>query len=78
MNFLTTNLDEDIPNCRMCGNKPRLICKTLDTKRGETVRVFLCKCDETTRTSRTRAFSSEADTGSREENASKQKAGTRF
>ena len=51
MNFLTIGLDEEIPNCRMCGKKPRLICKTLDTKKGETVRVFLCKCGETTRTS---------------------------
>ena len=49
MNFLTIGLDEEIPNCQMCGNKPRLICKTLDTKRGETVRVFLCKCGETTK-----------------------------
>lgn len=49
MNFLTIGLDEEIPNCEMCGNKPRLICKTLDTKRGETVRVFLCKCGETTK-----------------------------
>jgi hypothetical protein len=52
MNFLTIGLDEEIPDCQLCGNKPRLICKTLDTKKGETVRVFLCKCGGTTRTSR--------------------------
>jgi hypothetical protein len=52
MNFLTVSLDEEVPNCQMCGNKPRLICKTLDTKRGETVRVFLCKCGEKTKSSR--------------------------
>jgi hypothetical protein len=50
MNFLTINLGEEVPDCQMCGNKPRLICKTLDSKRGETVRVFLCKCGETTKT----------------------------
>jgi hypothetical protein len=52
MNFLTIGLDEEIPDCQRCGNKPRLICKTLDTKKGETVRIFLCKCGGTTRTSR--------------------------
>jgi hypothetical protein len=52
MNFLTIGLDEEIPNCQMCGNKPRLICKTLDTKKGETVRVFLCRCGGTTKISR--------------------------
>jgi hypothetical protein len=50
MNFLDINVDEEIPNCPRCRNKPLLICKMLDSKRDETVRVFSCRCGETTKT----------------------------
>ena len=50
MSFLTIKLDEEPPFCRRCGNKPRLIGKMLDSKNGETVRMFICRCGELTRT----------------------------
>jgi len=50
MSFLTIKLDEEPPTCRRCGKKPRLIGKMLDPRKGETVRMFICKCGELTRT----------------------------
>lgn len=52
MSFLTAELDEELPNCRSCGSKPRLICKTLDPKCGKTIRIFMCACGEVSKTAR--------------------------
>jgi hypothetical protein len=52
MSFLTADLDEELPNCRSCGNKPRLICRTLDPKSGKTIRIFMCACGEVSKTTR--------------------------
>ena len=52
MNFLTLQLEDELPNCRSCGNKPRLICKLLDPKTGKTVRIFMCGCGEVSKTAR--------------------------
>lgn len=52
MSFLTTYLDEELPNCPSCGNKPRLICKLLDPKTGKTGRIFTCACGEVSKSSR--------------------------
>jgi hypothetical protein len=48
MSFLTIDLDEEPSNCR----KPRLICKMLDPKSGETVRIFTCLCGDVSKTAR--------------------------
>jgi len=52
MNFLTLQIEDELPNCRSCGNKPRLICKLLDPKTGKTVRIFMCGCGEVSKTAR--------------------------
>jgi hypothetical protein len=52
MNFLTLHLEDELPNCRSCGHKPRLICKLLDPKSGKTVRIFMCACGEVSKTAR--------------------------
>jgi hypothetical protein len=52
MSFLTIEVDEELPNCRSCGSKPRLICKMLDPRSGKTVRIFMCPCGEVSKTSR--------------------------
>jgi hypothetical protein len=52
MSFLTIDLGEEPPNCRSCGSKPRLICKMLDPKSGETVRIFTCLCGDVSKTAR--------------------------
>jgi hypothetical protein len=52
MSFLTIDLDEELPDCRRCGSKPRLVCKMLDPECGKTVRVFICACGEVRKTSR--------------------------
>ena len=46
MSFLTIDLGEEPPKCRSCGSKPRLICKMLDPKSGQTVRIFMCLCGD--------------------------------
>jgi hypothetical protein len=52
MSFLTIDLGEEPPNCRSWGSKPRLICKMLDPKSGETVRIFTCLCGDVSKTAR--------------------------
>jgi hypothetical protein len=50
MNFLTLRIEEELPSCRSCGSKPRLICKMLDPKSGKTVRILMCSCGEVSKT----------------------------
>jgi hypothetical protein len=50
MSFLTIHVEDELPDCRSCGHKPRLICKLLDPKTGKTVRIFMCACGEVKKT----------------------------
>jgi hypothetical protein len=50
MNFLTIKVDDEAATCERCGSKPRLIGKMLDPRKGQTIRMFICKCGELTRT----------------------------
>lgn len=52
MSFLSIELDEEIPACRNCGSKPRLICKMSDPRSGKTVRIFICPCGEVSKSFR--------------------------
>ena len=45
-------MGEEPPNCRSWGSKPRLICKMLDPKSGQTVRIFMCLCGDVSKTAR--------------------------
>jgi hypothetical protein len=46
--FLTAMTDQSAASCQRCGSKPSVICKMLDPRNGETVRIFKCQCGEMT------------------------------
>ena len=51
MSFLNVKIDESTvkaPKCDLCGGKPQLASKMLDSKNGRTVRMFICECGDKT------------------------------
>jgi hypothetical protein len=42
--FLNARTEPSAPSCQSCGTKPYVICKMLDPRKGETIRIFKCEC----------------------------------